>query len=71
MVPRPFMVERGHSDNVAPDEWVDSEYAKVRRMYDELGLGDRTEIEHFNGGHSINGQGTFQFLEKQLNWPAK
>ena len=70
MIPRPFMVERGHSDNVAPDEWVDSEYAKVRRMYDELGLGDRTAIEHFNGGHSINGQGTFQFLEKHLRWPT-
>jgi hypothetical protein len=30
MVPRPFMVERGHHDGVAPDEWVASEYAKVR-----------------------------------------
>ena len=71
MIPRPFMVERGHSDNVAPDEWVASEYAKVRRMYDELGLGDRTEIEFFNGGHSINGQGTFQFLEKHLRGPKQ
>jgi dienelactone hydrolase len=69
MIPRPFMVERGHSDNVAPDEWVGSEYAKVRRMYDELGLGDRTEIEYFTGGHSINGQGTFRFLEKHLRGP--
>lgn len=30
MVPRPFMAERGHHDGVAPDEWVASEYAKVR-----------------------------------------
>jgi len=70
MVPRPFMVERGHSDNVAPDEWVAYEYAKVRRMYDELDLGDRTEIEFFPGGHSINGQRTFQFLERHLRWPT-
>ena len=69
MIPRPFMVERGHSDNVAPDEWVASEYAKVRRMYDELGLGDRTEIEYFTGGHSIYGEGTFRFLEKHLRRP--
>jgi hypothetical protein len=69
MVPRPFMVERGHTDGVAPDEWVGYEYAKVRRMYDQLGLGDRTDIEFFNGPHTINGQGTFRFLEKQLNWP--
>jgi hypothetical protein len=66
MAPRPFMVERGHADGVAPDEWVAYEYAKVRRLYDQLGLGDKTEIEFFNGGHTINGQGTFRFLEKHL-----
>ena len=31
-----------------------------------LGLGDRTEIEFFNGGHTINGEGTFRFLRKHL-----
>lgn len=69
MVPRPFMVERGHHDGVAPDEWVASEYAKVRWVYDNLGLSDRTTIEFYNGGHTINGQGTFQFLHHHLNWP--
>jgi dienelactone hydrolase len=69
MVPRPFMVERGHGDGVAPDEWVAYEYAKVRRLYDALELGDRTEIEFFNGGHTINGQGTFRFLHRHLSWP--
>lgn len=69
IAPRPFMVERGHDDGVAPDEWVAYEYAKVRRMYDKLGIGDRTEIEFFNGPHTINGAGTFRFLEKHLNWP--
>jgi len=66
MVPRPFMVERGHTDGVAPDEWVAYEYAKVRRLYDQLGLADKTEIEFFNGPHTINGQGTFGFLDRQL-----
>ncbi|HET6326429.1 MAG TPA: hypothetical protein VFG04_17270 [Planctomycetaceae bacterium] len=70
MAPRPFMVERGHDDGVAPDEWVAWEYAKVRRFYDKLGLGDRTEIEFFNGPHTINGRGTFEFLGKHLQWPA-
>lgn len=69
MVPRPFMVERGHHDGVAPDSWVASEYAKVRWVYDNLGLADKTAIEIFNGGHTINGQGTFDFLHKHLNWP--
>jgi dienelactone hydrolase len=69
MVPRPFMVERGHEDIVAPDEWVAYEYAKVRRLYDRLGLGERTAIEFFNGGHEIHGRGTFDFLHRHLNWP--
>lgn len=66
MAPRPFMVERGHDDTVAPDEWVAYEYAKVRRFYDKMGIGGRTEIEFFNGPHTINGIGTFAFLRKHL-----
>jgi len=70
IAPRPFMVERGHNDGVAPDEWVAYEFSKVRRLYDTLGIGDRTAIEFFNGPHTINGVGTFEFLEKHLNWPG-
>ena len=69
--PRPFMVERGHHDGVAPDEWVAYEYARTRRRYDLLGLGDRTEMEVFNGPHSIHGVDTFDFLHRHLNWPNR
>jgi dienelactone hydrolase len=65
--PRPFMVERGHHDGVAPDEWVAYEYAKTHRHYALLGFRDKTEIEYFNGPHTINGEGTFEFLRKHLN----
>lgn len=71
MTPRPFMVERGHNDGVAPDEWVAWEFAKVFRHYDQMGLGDRAEIEFFDGPHTINGEGTFEFLHKHLKWPKK
>jgi dienelactone hydrolase len=71
MTPRPFMVERGHDDGVGIDEWVAWEYAKVRRHYNKLGLGEKTEIEFFNGPHTINGQGTYDFLHKHLNWPKR
>jgi hypothetical protein len=70
MIPRPFMVERGHDDGVAPDEWVAWEYAKVRRRYNKLGIGERTEIEFFDGPHTINGVKTFEFLHRHLHWPA-
>jgi hypothetical protein len=64
IAPRPFMVERGHRDGVGVDQWVAYEYAKVRRFYDEMGIGDRTTIEFFNGPHRINGVGTLEFLRK-------
>jgi hypothetical protein len=64
--PRPFMVERGMHDGVAPDEWVAYEYARTKRVYELLGIGDRTEIEVFNGPHTINGKGTFEFLKRHL-----
>jgi hypothetical protein len=69
MVPRPFMVERGHLDRVGRDSWVAHEYAKVAWLYAQLGLADRTQIEFFQGGHSINGEGTFDFLHRHLAWP--
>lgn len=68
IAPRPFMVERGHDDGVGLDEWVGYEYAKVKRGYDKLGIGDRTEIEWFDGPHTIHGVGTFQFLHKHLGF---
>jgi dienelactone hydrolase len=71
MIPRPFMVERGHNDRVGRDQWVSYQYAQVRWLYAQFNLADKTEIEFFNGGHTINGQGTFRFLHKHLNWPDK
>ncbi len=68
IAPRPFMVERGHFDGVAPDERVGAEYAKVNRLYSALlKIPDRTRIEWFPGPHTIHGQGTFEFLDKHLN----
>ena len=67
IAPRPFMVERGHFDAVAPDERVGLEFAKVHRLYAaKLGLPDRCQIEWFPGPHTINGKGTFEFLRKHL-----
>ncbi len=70
IAPRPFMVERGHLDGVAPDETVAYEFAKVRFLYEaRLKLFDRCAIEWFVGPHEIHGQGTFDFLHEKLNWP--
>jgi cephalosporin-C deacetylase-like acetyl esterase len=72
IAPRPFMVERGHFDGVAPDETVAYEFAKVRNLYSaKLGIGNKTKIEWFVGPHTINGKETFKFLRQHLNWPEK
>jgi dienelactone hydrolase len=70
MAPRPFMVEAGHRDGGQPTEWVAAEFGKVRRFYDQLGIGDRAELEFFDGPHTIHGEGTFKFLHRHLDWPA-
>ena len=72
IAPRPFMVERGHFDGVAPDERVAYEYAKVRHLYQALlNIPDHTEIEWFVGPHTINGQATFEFLDRHLKWTPR
>jgi cephalosporin-C deacetylase-like acetyl esterase len=71
IAPRPFMVERGHNDGVAIDEWVAFEYAKVQRLYDQLKIGGQTEIEYFDGPHTIHGVGTYAFLHRHLKWPER
>lgn len=71
IAPRPFMVERGHNDGVGIDEWVNYEFAKVRRLYNKLLIGDSTTIEHFDGPHTIHGVGTFEFLKDKLGWRGR
>lgn len=70
MSPRPFMVEAGHRDGGQPTELVLGEFGKVRRHYDQMKIGDRTEIEFFDGPHTIHGQKTFDFLHRHLKWPS-
>jgi hypothetical protein len=70
IAPRPFMVERGHFDGVADDETVGWEFAKVRNLYQgRLKIGDRCEIDWFDGPHTINGKKTFDFVHRHLDWP--
>lgn len=66
IAPRPFMVERGHNDGVAVDEWVAYEFAKAFRLFSKLGLADRCQIEYFDGPHTINGIGSYEFLHQHL-----
>ena len=66
--PRPFMVEHGKKDGIAPPGWVEHEYEKVRRHYQEQGMGEKTDLDHHKGGHIIHGVKTIPFLHKYLKW---
>ncbi len=68
--PRPFLVEHGKQDGIAPPEWVVYEYSKVREYYERMEKGDLTEIDLHEGGHIINGVKSYPFLHKHLDWPA-
>lgn len=68
IAPRPFMVERGTRDNVGRDDWVLGEFEKVRKIYGDLGIPERTEIEVFDGEHEIHAAGTVKFLRRHLAW---
>ena len=68
MAPRPFMVERGHFDQVSEDQTVAYEYSKVRWFYAYMGIPEKTRIEFLSGPHMMYGRGTFDFLREHLDW---
>lgn len=69
MIPRPFMVERGLDDGVAPDDWVAAEFARARRPYFKLGIDEKISMGVFDGPHMIHGTDAYAFLSKHLKWP--
>ncbi len=66
IAPRPFMVEYGYKDGIGTAEWIGYEFGKVRKHYDLSGLGNRVEIDLFDGVHEIHGVKTYPFLDKHL-----
>jgi cephalosporin-C deacetylase-like acetyl esterase len=67
IAPRPFMVERGHLDGVAWDEYVGFEFGKVRYFYDHcLKIPERAEILWMDGGHTTYIEQSHLFIDKFL-----
>jgi cephalosporin-C deacetylase-like acetyl esterase len=68
IAPRPFMVERGHNDGVAWDEYVAFEFGKVRHYYDMIvKQPERAEILFLPEGHMPYVTPILPFLNKWLN----
>lgn len=66
--PRPFMVEHGQKDGIAPPGWVEYEYSKIQKHYNDHGMSSKTDLDLHEGGHIINGVKTIPFLQQFLNW---
>ena len=70
MLPRPFMVERGHHDRVGRDQWVAHEYAKVAMALYPVGSRRSNRDRVFQRRpHDQRRRARSQFLHKHLNWP--
>lgn len=70
MAPRPYMAEHGWLDGGDPvktNESIGAQFALVQHFYERMGIADRLAIEYFEGPHTINSKGTFEFLRKHLH----
>jgi cephalosporin-C deacetylase-like acetyl esterase len=67
IAPRPFIVERGHLDQVAYSETVGYEFGKVRYYYDHcLKMPDRAHILWMDGGHTTFVGTSIKYLDRFL-----
>jgi hypothetical protein len=72
IAPRPFKEVDGYFDAVATADAVATEFAKVRRIYDMMGIGNRAELDLWKGKHEIDVKnGGIGFLVKYLHLSPK
>jgi dienelactone hydrolase len=66
IAPRPLFVESGTRDDIFPIEASRASFARVKKVYEVFGAGDRTEQEVFDGTHSFHGARGLPFLTRHL-----
>ena len=66
IAPRPLLVESGIQDGGFPIDEARKANEKVRAAYEALGIGDRFDVDEFDGGHRFNGAKAFDWFEKWL-----
>ncbi|MFN0168897.1 MAG: alpha/beta hydrolase family protein [Bryobacteraceae bacterium] len=66
IAPRPLFVESGDKDSIFPVAACKESVARVRKVYEALGAGDRVGHEVFAGEHSFSGREGFPFLKRYL-----
>jgi hypothetical protein len=66
IAPRPLLIENGDRDGAVHIDDARAEFARVRAVYEKLGLADRAAFAGFHGDHRIDGTESFPFVEKWL-----
>ena len=66
IAPRPVFVETGTRDNGVYYPMAQAEFTLVQKIYSRLGVGDRAAFGLFEGGHEIEGEMAFSFLDRFL-----
>ncbi|MBZ5586530.1 MAG: alpha/beta hydrolase family protein [Acidobacteriia bacterium] len=66
IAPRALFAESGERDNIFPVAAARASFARVKRIYEVFGAGDRTGHEVFDGPHSFWGKQGLPFLAKHL-----
>ena len=66
IAPRPFFAESGTRDDIFPVNGAKESFAKVKRVYEVFGAGDKAGHEIFEGEHSWHGAQGIPFLAKHL-----
>ncbi len=64
IAPRPVLVESGTLDEGFPIEAARFAFAKLKRVYEVLGVPERCDLDEFEGGHRFNGA-------KAVGWIAR
>jgi dienelactone hydrolase len=70
IAPRPFFAESGDKDDIFPLEPSRDAFARVKRIYEVLGVPDQAGYEVFAGEHSFHGVAGLRFAAEKLGADA-
>ncbi|MCD6350597.1 MAG: alpha/beta fold hydrolase [Armatimonadetes bacterium] len=68
IAPRPLLIENGREDGGFPIAEALSQHEKIREVYEQIGAGERLEVDVFDGPHQFSGRKAFSFFARWLDW---
>jgi dienelactone hydrolase len=64
--PRPVVVVAGKEDGIFPLSGARSEFARLKKIYEGLGAGDRCHLVEGNGGHRFYADDAWPVMKKMM-----